>query len=494
MGSGDLPRRKATVPTGRWEDASMETRTVALVLAAGAGSRFGGGKLLASVGGRPVLQHVLDALAAAEITDVVVVLGRDAAAVEGAIDWRTERRVVNPAPERGLSSSLQVGFGAIEAMDPSADAVLVALGDQPLVPVATIRALIDAPARRGRPVVVPIFEADRGRNPVLLWRSAFGLMAETGGDRGLGPVIAAHPELVTEVAVAGDNPDVDTVDDLAVVLETAWATRVRANREQVERIREVPDGADFYAPVTSLFRADPTRTDDPVLDALLGLVRSGDTWLDVGAGAGRFALPLARALDPSGGSVVALDPSRSMLEGLRDIAEDYAIENVRVVEARWPPDDPGAAGAFGADVALIAHVGYDIEDIGPFLRALEDAADRLCVAVMMERVPASAADPFWPPVHGEARVALPAMPEVVEILEARGRRPSVERVRIEARRFETRDALAGFVRRQLWIDPSGPKEPLFQAALDSLAVPDDDGWTIRDRGPSDVGIVTWAPR
>ncbi len=469
----------------------MDARPIGLVLAAGAGSRFGGGKLLARVGGRPVLQHVLDTLSEAGIDEIVVVLGADAPAVEAAIAWRGETRVVNPAPDRGLSSSLQVGF---EALPADAEAVLVALGDQPLLPVAVIRALIAAPARRGRPIVVPVFDEGNGRNPVLLRRPAFGLVADTGGDRGLGPVIAAHPDLVTEVAVTGDNPDVDTTDDLVGVLETAWATRVRANREQVDRFREVPDGSDFYAPVTSLFRADPTRTEDPVLDVLLDLVRSGDTWLDVGAGAGRFALPLARALDPSGGSVVALDASRSMLEGLREIADDYAIENVRVIEARWPPDDPDRASGFAADVVLIAHVGYDIEAIGPFLGALEDAAERLCVAVLMERVPASAADPFWPPVHGETRVSLPAMPEVVEILEARGRHPSVVRVEVEPRRFETRDQLGGFVRRQLWIDPDGPKEARLQAALDELAVPDGDGWAIRDRGTSTVGIVTWVPR
>ena len=445
----------------------MDARPIGLVLAAGAGSRFGGGKLLARVGGRPVLQYVLDALADAGIDEVVVVLGGDAPAVETAIAWRGETRVVNPAPERGLSSSLQVGFAAVPA---AADAVLVALGDQPLVPVAVIRALMAAPSSPDRPIVVPVFEAGRGRNPVLLRRPAFGLVAEATGDRGLGPIIAAHPDLVTEIAATGDNPDVDTTADLVAVLEAAWATRVRANREQVDRFREVPDGTDFYAPVSSLFRADPTRKGDAVLDVLLGLVRSGDTWLDVGAGAGRFALPLARALDPSGGSVVALDASRSMLEGLREIADDYAIENVRVIEARWPPAGPGGAGAFGADVALIAHVGYDIEAIGPFLEALEAGASRLCVAVLMERVPASAADPFWPPVHGETRVSLPAMPEVVEILEARGRRPSVVRVEVEPRRFDSRDQLAGFVRRQLWIDPNGPKEARLQAALDELAV------------------------
>jgi CTP:molybdopterin cytidylyltransferase MocA/SAM-dependent methyltransferase len=469
----------------------MRDGTVAIVLAAGLGSRFGGAKLLASIGGRPVLQHVLDALAEAGSAEVVVVLGQDAAEVESAIAWRTERRVVNPAPERGLSSSLRLGF---EAVGPDADAVLVALGDQPLVSVEAIRSLLDAPVDEARPIVAPVYADDGGRNPVLLRRPAFDLIAETEGDRGLGPVIAAHPELVKDIAIEGANPDLDTRADLARLVEATWAARVRANREQVERIREIPDGTDFYAPVQSLFRADPTRRGDAILDALLGLVQSGETWLDIGAGAGRFALPIARALDPSGGAVVAVDVSQSMLEGLRDIAEDYAIENVRTVEARWPPADPGASTVFEADVALIAHVSYDIEAIGPFIDALELAATRLCVAVLMDRVPASAADPFWPLVHGEERVGLPALPDFIELLEARGREPSVTMVAGQPRRFDSREALEGFVRRQLWIDPDGKKEAKLRAALEALIVPEGDGWTIRGRVMGDIGVVTWHPR
>ena len=468
----------------------MSDRTVGLVLAAGAGSRFGGGKLLATIGGRSVLQHVLDALASAGVEEIVVVLGGDAAAIEAGTAWRAEVRVVNPEPERGLASSLQVGFDTVRD---GAAAVLVALGDQPLVSAEVVRALVDAPAKRGRPIVVPAYADERGRNPVLLRRAGFELVAEAAGDRGLGPVVAAHPELVTEIPVAGTNPDVDTSEDLALAIEAWWGARVRANREQVERIREVPDGTDFYAPVKSLFRADPTRTDDPLLAELLSHVRSGETWLDVGAGAGRFALPIARALDPSGGAVVALDASPSMLEGLLEIAEDYAIENIRTIQARWPPHETGGPSEIEADVALIAHVGYDIESIGPFIGSLEAAADRLCVAVLMERVPASAADPFWPLVHGEVRVALPALPDLLELLTARGRRPEVSRMAIEPRRYETRDDLEGFVRRQLWIDPDGPKEARFQSGLDDLAVRDGDGWALKDRGASDVGIVTWVP-
>jgi len=86
----------------------------------------------------------------------------------------------------------------------------------------------------------------------------------------------------------------------------------------------------------------------------------------------------------------------------------------RTVHARWPPADPRETRAFEADVALIAHVGYDIEAIGPFVAALEAAVSRQCVAVLMERVPAAAADPFWPLVHDQKRVALPALPDALK--------------------------------------------------------------------------------
>lgn len=469
----------------------MNRRTSGLVLAAGSGTRFGGGKLLARVGGRPILQGVLDALAEAGIAEVIVVLGQDAATIETAIEWRTERRVVNPEPERGLSSSLQAGFAAV---GDDVTEVLVALGDQPFTRSAVIGALIDAGADTRSDIVVPRYADDHGRNPVLIKRAAFPLVATAKGDRGFGPIIADHPELVQEVEVPGTNVDIDSRRDLVTAIEASWGQRVRANREQVERIREIPDGEDFYAPVRSVFRADPTRTDDPLLDILLGLPRPGETWLDIGAGAGRFALPIARALDPSGGSVVALDASSSMLESLREIAEDHAIENIATIEARWPPSGPAAIVDMEADVALIAHVGYDIEAIGPFIDAVEGVARRTCVAILMERVPSAAANGFWPLVHGEERVPLPALADLLEVLEARGRHVAVERVAVEPRRFGSRDQLMRFVRQQLWIDPAGGKEVAFQDALETMAVPDGDGWAIRGQEASPVGVVTWAPR
>lgn len=279
----------------------------------------------------------------------------------------------------------------------------------------------------------------------------------------------------------------------ATDLEAAWAERVRANREQVDRLREVPDGADFYAPVTSLFLADPRRTDEPVLELLRGLAAPGETWLDIGAGAGRYALPLALVV----GEVVAVDPSAGMLRSLREQMTDSGIANVRPVEGRWPPDG-GLLAALGpfpiADVALIAHVGYDIEAIGPFLDAMEQATRRLCAAVLMERQPASVADPFWPRVHRERRVTLPALPEFVELLRARGREPALTVVEREPRRFDSRDQLEGFLRRQLWIADGGEKERRFHRALDELIVERDGGFGLRDQEPMPVGVTVWRPR
>ena len=468
-------------------ERTPEDRVVAVVLAAGAGSRFGGGKLLAMADGRPILQHVLDRLAEAGLDDVVVVLGDDMPPIEAAVEWRSERRVRNADPASGLASSLRAGF---EALDDDVDAVLVVLGDQPRLPLEALQAVMDAPFAEAAPIVVPAYAADRGRNPVRIARAAFGLVEASSGDRGLGPIIAANPELVLEIPVDGENPDIDTRADLVRWLETAWADRVRANRDQVDRVREVPDGADFYAPVTGLFRADPKRSDEPALEVLRSHVRSGETWLDIGAGAGRYALPIALDLASSGGSVIAVEPSDGMLATLTELAHEHGIANVRTVRDRWPPDD---VAPFVADVALIAHVGYDIEAIGPFVAAMEAAARRSCVAVFMERQPSSIADVCWPPVHGETRVPLPALPEFVELLRANGREPVIDRVDRAPRRFADRAELEGFLRRQLWIEPGGEKDARFRRALDELIETDADGRVgLQDQRPLPIGIVTWS--
>jgi CTP:molybdopterin cytidylyltransferase MocA len=184
-----------------------------LVLAAGSSSRFGSPKALAELDGRPLLQHVLDAAAAAHLQPVVVVLGESAPAIESRIRWRTERRIRNPDPARGLSSSLRDGLADLSAIAPRVDAVVL-LGDQPRTSPAVIRALVEAADLSDRPIVAPRYAAGGGSNPVFIRRDAFRIAREAENDRGLGPILIARPELVTWIDVEGSNPDVDTPADL----------------------------------------------------------------------------------------------------------------------------------------------------------------------------------------------------------------------------------------------------------------------------------------
>jgi CTP:molybdopterin cytidylyltransferase MocA len=475
--------------------ALQAPRVRAVVLAAGAGARFGGHKLEARVDGRPILQLVLDALAEAGLDDPVVVVAPDGPGPETAgFDWRNAELVVNPEPGRGLASSLQLGCRIALASDPSPDAVLVVLGDQPLLRAGVVRTLATAPVDVDGPIVAPRYSGTQAHNPVRVEATASRLVDEAAGDRGLGPVLERHPELVRWLDVEGDNPDVDIAADLAHVAELAWADRVRRNREQVDRLREAPDGPDFYASVSSIFRDDPDRVGDPVLDALRRHARPDDTWLDIGAGAGRYALPLTRSVD----RIIAIDPSGSMLGGLREGMTAHGIDNIDVLDGRWPAvvavANATLAGALPVDVSLIAHVGYDIEAIVPFLGAMEQATRRECVAVLMERSPASIAEPFWPPVHGEARVALPALPAFVDLLSARGRAPSVEMVESTRRQWASRTEVEAFIRRQTWVAPGSAKDRRMLELLDEWLVGTADGGVeLTVAEPLRVGLVAWQP-
>jgi len=267
----------------------------------------------------------------------------------------------------------------------------------------------------------------------------------------------------------------------------AWAARVGAHHAQSARVRETPEGGDFYAPVTGVFIADPRRTDDPILELLLPLARPDDTWLDIGAGAGRYALPLALRVR----KVIAVDPSPGMLAALVELAAEHGIANVRAIEARWPVD-PAAGPPPAGDVALIAHLGYDVEAIGPFLDAMEAAAGRLCVAILADGSPGGAAHPFWPPVHGEERIELPALDDFVGLLRARGRDPQVVRLPRSGRGFPTRDDLVRWLRNQLLLEPGSAKDAILARELDRRIVPDEDGTvSLPGRAPATIGLVRW---
>ena len=251
----------------------------------------------------------------------------------------------------------------------------------------------------------------------------------------------------------------------------------------------VEQTGDFYAPVSSLFVADPRRTGEPALEMLQAMAGPEETWLDIGAGAGRYALPLALAVR----EVIAVEPSEGMRRAMRTGMEEHGISNVRLIAGAWPEALDKLGPLPAADVALIAHVGYDIEDIGPFLDAMESAAKDRCVAILTDRSPASVADPFWPLVHGEDRVPLPALPDLLDLLRARGRSTEVIRVDRAPRSFESVPALTAFLRRQLFIVEGGAKDVHFRAILPQHIVHRNGAWTLVDPPAGEIGILTWQP-
>lgn len=190
-----------------------ERKTAGIILAAGRGTRFGGGKMLAKINGRPMLQHVLDLAASAGLYPVIVVLGEDAESIEAALIWRSEIRVRNEHPERGISGSLELGLDALS----DSSRALVLLGDQPLLTLDQVGTICAAEHDASRPIVVPRYSDGQPGNPLLLEREAWALAAQLSGDRGMSQLFDSHAELIRYVHLAGQNPDIDTAADLDAV-------------------------------------------------------------------------------------------------------------------------------------------------------------------------------------------------------------------------------------------------------------------------------------
>ena len=133
--------------------AAPEGRLEAVVLAAGSGSRFGGGKLLASYAGAPLLHAALRAAFAAPVRGVTVVTGADAEAVaEAARAFDPRVRIVHAAEHaEGMGASLRTGIASLPA---DAGGAFVFLGDMPRVPVAVTTFAVARPvSASSRPTV-----------------------------------------------------------------------------------------------------------------------------------------------------------------------------------------------------------------------------------------------------------------------------------------------------------------------------------------------------
>lgn len=184
----------------------------AVVLAAGSGARFGGGKLTAPLRGRALVDHALDAALEASVETVILVTGANAEAVAKRAEDRGRVRTIHAADhDEGMAASLRAG---IAALPQDARGVLIFLGDMPDTPRDLAPALLAA-LESGAAAAIPRFQGRRG-HPAALSARLFPELLRLTGDRGARDILAGLGEGLVEIETSdpGVLVDVDTRADL----------------------------------------------------------------------------------------------------------------------------------------------------------------------------------------------------------------------------------------------------------------------------------------
>ena len=193
-----------------------------VLLAAGESSRFGAdNKLLAEVGGDPVVRRAAATLLDAGLGTVLVVIGHEAGEVRAALSGLDCDFVENPDHGEGQATSVAAGVESLLESAVVPDAVVFALGDMPAVTPETVRRLVGAYRSGMGDALAAAFEGQRG-NPVLFDAKFLPALGTVGGDRGARDVLLSSDRAaLVETGDPGVLADVDEPADLATVADLA---------------------------------------------------------------------------------------------------------------------------------------------------------------------------------------------------------------------------------------------------------------------------------
>ncbi|MEM7502033.1 MAG: nucleotidyltransferase family protein [Pseudomonadota bacterium] len=188
----------------------MDSTVFALILAAGSGTRFGGDKQLATFRGETLILRAINSAQAAFAEKTLLILGTEWHACLAAVGVQQGFFSLNDSPERGMSASIRIG---IRALSDKADAVVIALCDQPLVSAGHLAQLVEA--WDGSPTGIVCSAAERYLGPPALFGADhFQALTELEGDQGARALIAANTNRVVRVRCEAAAADIDTIEDL----------------------------------------------------------------------------------------------------------------------------------------------------------------------------------------------------------------------------------------------------------------------------------------
>ena len=185
----------------------------AIVLAAGQSTRMGATKQLLDVGGKPLVQHILDGILRADVDEVILVLGHEAERIQQEIEPSRVKVVINLDYPKGMITSIQKG---LQALDERSEAFFIVLGDQPGIEPGVYNLLIREFRERfpAKTIFLPAYKGRRG-HPALFSvkhrREAFRIE----GDRGFREVLETVSQEVFLVELESESVvhDLDTPED-----------------------------------------------------------------------------------------------------------------------------------------------------------------------------------------------------------------------------------------------------------------------------------------
>ncbi|MCX7682664.1 MAG: HAD-IIA family hydrolase [Anaerolineae bacterium] len=214
-----------------------QSNIAAVVLAAGASTRFGQPKQLLDWGGKPLVAHVAEVALAAGFARVIVVLGYQAGAVRAALDTRPVQTVMNWRWKEGMSTSVYAGLVALPL---DTEAAIFLHCDQPLVTPDLLRALVARFRESGAPIVYPSL-AGQQRTPVLFAAELFPELAAVSGDEGGRALIAryAHRAAMLPVSDARVLADIDTPADYEQLHSFSLQSAPSRGEERLRSIRHL---------------------------------------------------------------------------------------------------------------------------------------------------------------------------------------------------------------------------------------------------------------